>query len=68
MFERSAGPPVFGLIFLTAVAGSVVWAATAETDPVIEPPTPVAIDAPEPPAGAARSRTAEFNRRTSPAS
>jgi hypothetical protein len=63
MFERSAGPPLFGLIFLAAVAGSVGWAATADTDPVIERAPPAAT-ASEPPAGAARSRAAEFNRRS----
>ena len=62
MFERSSAPPVFGLVFLTAVAGSIGWAATAETDPVVDQgKVPVIQQAT---AGAAASRTADFNRRT----
>lgn len=70
MFDRSAGPPIFGLVFLGAVIGSVGWAATAETDPVIdEGRAPIIQQAPtiqqaSAPVGAAASRTADFNRRT----
>lgn len=64
MFDRSAAPPVFGLLFLGAVVGSVGWAATAETDPVIDAGAPPVIQQASAPVGAAASRTAEFNRRT----
>lgn len=62
MFERSAGPPLFGLILVSAVGGIVGWAATADTDPAIDKKaaTPITMSTPaEPPAGAARSRAAE---------
>jgi hypothetical protein len=52
-----------GLIFLTMVIGSVGWATTADTDPVIErdaPPARMIVQA----AGAHQSRQIEFARRT----
>ena len=64
MFDRSAGPPLFGLLFLGAVVGSVGWAAPAETEAVIDDGQPPVIQQAVAPAGAAASRTAEFNRRT----
>lgn len=63
MFDRRSGPPVMGLIFLTMVIGSVGWATTADTDPVIErdaPPARMIVQA----AGAHQSRQIEFARRT----
>lgn len=65
MLERQSLPPVIGLLFLVAVAGGVGWAATAETGPVVDDrptATPVKV---EQAAGAAASRAAEFDRRTS---
>ena len=65
MIERRAGPPIMGLLFLGAAAGCVGWAATAETDPVIDH-APAVQAASVDVAGAAASRTADFNRRTIP--
>jgi hypothetical protein len=64
MLDRHAGPPIFGLVFLGAVLGSVGWAATAETDPVIDEGKAPIIQQASAPVGAAASRTADFNRRT----
>lgn len=62
MLERRAGPPVMGLLFLAAVVGGVGWAATAETDPVIDAQAPPAAVI-EQAAGADEARATEFSRR-----
>jgi hypothetical protein len=64
MFHRQSSPPVAGLLFLAAALFAMGWAATAETDPVIDPPASRSVQA-EQPAGAAASRAADIKRRTS---